>query len=879
MKTNFLFVLLSFYYLSSFAQIEITGKIIDSETEKTLGSTSIVVSPKGKSNILGYAISDSEGKFKIKITPTVDSLSIKVSSLAYTTFKKEILARNQDLTISLEPAVETLDEIFLRKPPIRQRGDTLVFDPAAFKSNKDRSIQDVLSKMPGIDIDPSGAIKYQGKPINKFYVEGLDLMGGQYGMVSNNLNADKVSAVEILENHQPLKVLDSLIPSEQAAINIKLKNKVTVSGNIEMGLGAAPTLYFGKLSPMLFTKNFQTLVTYQANNNGTDITQDFSSFSYSAFRFGRNAEAKKDWFSLASVNPPPFSQKRWLNNQAQAISANALFKNEKEVEFKVNASYINNLIKKEGGNLTTYFLPEGNTTIENVTQNNFRDESLDVSLSIERNKDKNFFKESLSFKKEWDRGSAFLTENQDPQYQSLSTPFTDLKNNFEIIFPFRKQLITFNSNIQYNETPQDLRISPGVFTEILSPNEPIDQVDQQLFYKNFVANHSLDFTKRFGSFSLSLQPGLDFKLQNMHSQILLDGILHSDIDFKNDMKWREVSTYARTGLNYRTDKLTVSLRLPFEITHYDIDDQISNENQTENAFTLNPSLWSEYKFWNYWKTNASARYSKNYGPLIEMYSGYLLSHYRNLARHNVPLMETSSQSFSFGLEYRNPINTWFGRINYSYSDGKNDQIFNMITQPNGSTVLEALDLVNRNNRKSIGASASKLILPIKTTFKLSSDYTHSNRDILLNSELMKNTTETWQNSINLNGDFVNWMTVEYDGSVRLSQTENKIQDLRKVWTQNHKLGLYFYFLKNHTLSFSGEWVQSKLENDSWDDFFGDILYRFTLSEKRKIDFELSLINVFNKKIYQNISVGNYTISESNYMLRPRQIMAKVRIPL
>ncbi|MBA6151747.1 TonB-dependent receptor [Gelidibacter maritimus] len=879
MKSNFLFLLLTFYYLGSQAQIEVTGTIIDAETKKNLGSTSIVVSPKGKSNILGYAISDSEGKFKIKITTTVDSLSLKVSSLAYIPFKKDILTKNQDITVLLEPAIETLDEIFLRKPPIRQRGDTLIFDPAAFKSNKDRSIQDVLSKMPGIDIDPSGAIKYQGKPINKFYVEGLDLMGGQYGMVSNNLNADKVSAVEILENHQPLKVLDSLVPSEQAAINIKLKNKVTVSGNIEMGLGAAPTLYFGKASPMLFTKNFQTLVTYQANNNGTDITQDFSRFSYTSFRFGRSGDTKNDWLSLASVNPPPFSKKRWLDNQAQAASTNALVKNKKDVEFKVNASYINNLIKKEGGHRTTYFLPEGNTTIENLTENNTRDESMDVSLSIERNKNKNLFRESLSFKKEWDRGSAFLTENQDSQYQRLSAPFTDLKNNFEIIFPLGKQLITFNSNIQYHETPQELSISPGVFTEILSPNQPVDEVNQQLFDKTFIANHSLDFTKRFGNFSLSLQPGVDFKLQNMHSQILLDGIPKSDPDFKNDMKWREVSTYARTGLNYRTDKLRISLRLPFEITHYEIDDQVTNKNQTKNPFTLNPSLWSEYKFWNYWKTNVSARYSKNYGPLNETYSGYLLSYYRNLARHNVPLMERSSQSISFGLEYRNPINTWFGRINFSYSDGKNDQIFNMITQPNGSTVVEALDLINKDNRKSLGASASKLISPIKTTFKLNSNYTYSNRDILLNGELMKNTTESWQNSINLNGDFVNWMTIEYDGSVRLSQTENTIQDLRRVRNQNHKLGLYFYFLKHHTLSFSGEWVQSKLENDSWDDFFGDILYRFTLSEKRKIDFELSLINLFNKNIYQNISVGDYTITESKYVLRPRQVMAKVRIPL
>lgn len=128
-----------------------------------------------------------------------------------------------------------------------------------------------------------------------------------------------------------------------------------------------------------------------------------------------------------------------------------------------------------------------------------------------------------------------------------------------------------------------------------------------------MANHSLDFTKRFGDFSLSLQPGVDFKVQNMDSQILLDGNLHTNRDFENDMKWREISTYVRTGLSYQTDRLRVSLRLPFEVTNYEIEDRILNEKQTENPFTLNPSLWSEYKFLDYWKVNGNARYSKNYG--------------------------------------------------------------------------------------------------------------------------------------------------------------------------------------------------------------------------------------------------------------------------
>ncbi|HLS30408.1 MAG TPA: hypothetical protein VK021_06100, partial [Flavobacteriaceae bacterium] len=636
---------------------------------------------------------------------------------------------------------------------------------------------------------------------------------------------------------------------------------------------------YGKLSPMFFTKNFQTLVSYQTNNIGADITRDFSHFSISAFRFGRSSEGKKDWLSTAAASPPPFDKKRWLDNQAHAVSANALFKDKNDFEFKVNASYINNYTKRDGGDVTTYLLPEGNTTIENQIHNNSRDESLEASFEIEQNKDKSFLKEKLTFKKEWDRGSAFLTEDDAPQSQRLRNPFTDFKNDFEIIFPWGEQLVTFDSNIRYNESPQELSLRPGVFTDILSPDDPVDKMEQKLFDKKFIANHSVDWTKRFGNFSLSLRPGIDFKMQDMDSQIFLDGNLHPDSDFQNDVKWQEISTYVRTRLSYRTDNIRMMLRLPFEFTDYKIEDRLQNDKQSKSPFTLNPGMWGQYDFWDYWKANLSLNYNKNYGPLNEMYSGYLLSNYRNLGRNDVPLMEASSQSASFGFEYRNPITTWFARINYRYSGGKNYQIFNTITQPNGATRVEALDQINKTNSNSIGISISRLISPIKTTFKIGSDYSHSNSEMLFNSELLKNTTDSWKNSLNLSGDFVDWMTVEYDGSVNLSSTENQLQDNRKIWSQNHQLGLFFYFLDNHTVSFSGEWMQSKMEEDSWSDFFGDFMYRFTLSEKRKVDFELSVINVFNKDTYRNLSVGNYTIAESYYTLRPRQFMVKVRFPL
>jgi hypothetical protein len=77
--------------------------------------------------------------------------------------------------------------------------------------------------MPGVEVNKDGTILYQGEAINKFYVNGKDLMEGGYGTINNSLPKDAVQKVEIMENHQPVKILQDKVASENAAINVKLK--------------------------------------------------------------------------------------------------------------------------------------------------------------------------------------------------------------------------------------------------------------------------------------------------------------------------------------------------------------------------------------------------------------------------------------------------------------------------------------------------------------------------------------------------------------------------------------------------------------------------------------------------------------------------------
>lgn len=80
----------------------------------------------------------------------------------------------------------------------------------SFAQRQDRTIGDVLKRMPGIDVSNNGKIQYQGIDINKFYIEGNDLLGGKYGIATNGISYDDIGAVEVMENHQPMQVLRGL---------------------------------------------------------------------------------------------------------------------------------------------------------------------------------------------------------------------------------------------------------------------------------------------------------------------------------------------------------------------------------------------------------------------------------------------------------------------------------------------------------------------------------------------------------------------------------------------------------------------------------------------------------------------------------------------
>lgn len=343
---SFTFILL--FSIVIFAQKTISGTV-KNDDGKPLASASVTIEEIGKNAILEYAITDAKGNYKVTFTSNDEKILVKVKAFNHQTITENYNNATQTLNFVLQEKATEIKEVKLKTKLITKRGDTISYDLKSFESKADRSLADVLKKIPGIEVNKDGSILYQGEPINKFYVNGKDLMEGSYGLINNSLPKDAVQKVEVLENHQPVKILQDKLSSENAAINVQLKKSITMTGRGETSLGVAPSLWNVKLSPMLFTQKYQWVLNYKTNNMGEEVEKENNILAFgNRFEGMRRNFSENSWLSVENAaTPQNVPVKRYLLNNVHYLSANVLTNLSKQWELKANASYSNNAIERE----------------------------------------------------------------------------------------------------------------------------------------------------------------------------------------------------------------------------------------------------------------------------------------------------------------------------------------------------------------------------------------------------------------------------------------------------------------------------------------------------------------------------------------------------
>lgn len=213
----FMMLLLLPFCLYVSAQQSVTGIVADSATQEPLPMAAVTLMRDGKP--VTFTNTDDKGAFSIA-AKTGDCLS--VSFLGYRKHTVRVIL-GQHVSIQMVPEAFELREVQVRSGRIVGLKDTVSYDLSKFADKRDSSLKDVLKKLPGVNIDENGKISFNGKEINRFTVEDLDLTGGRYDRLNETLKPEDVDRAEVIQHDQPVKALRDKVFTDNVAMNIKLK--------------------------------------------------------------------------------------------------------------------------------------------------------------------------------------------------------------------------------------------------------------------------------------------------------------------------------------------------------------------------------------------------------------------------------------------------------------------------------------------------------------------------------------------------------------------------------------------------------------------------------------------------------------------------------
>ena len=270
------------------AQNSLSGTVYDDMDEPLVGATAVLLEVKD-STIIGFSITDGSGSFRFDDLE-LDQCILQVSYVSFGNYSEVVaLDRNMktEKLIRLLPSSEVLKEVTLKAEhiPMGILGDTINYNAAAFSTKVGDTVEDLLKKMPGIEVARDGSIKAQGEDVENVLVDGREFFGNDPTIATKNLEAEAIDKVQVYDKQSEVAEFTGIDDGqEEKTINLKLKEdyKNGGFGRAELGL-ANEDRWKSKINYNRFNPKYQASVIGNANNINE---QAFSFNEYVSFMGG-----------------------------------------------------------------------------------------------------------------------------------------------------------------------------------------------------------------------------------------------------------------------------------------------------------------------------------------------------------------------------------------------------------------------------------------------------------------------------------------------------------------------------------------------------------------------------------------------------------------
>jgi hypothetical protein len=269
----------------------VKGRVIDNENNELIAATCIMLNPKD-SVMMAFAVTDVEGKFELLDIPKGD-FKLQITYIGYGTFEKMHTIGGDgkvvDLgTITIYQSTNLLNEVKIEADyiPIVVKKDTVEYNADAFRVQPNANVEELLKRLPGVEVDSEGTVTAGGETINKILVDGKAFFGNDPKMATKNLPANMVGKVQVIDQKSErtqFSGIDDGVTEKIINLELKANAKIGIFGELVGGYGTDER-FESKVMLNKFGSKYQAsgLATFNNINQQGFSFQDFGTLMGSA---------------------------------------------------------------------------------------------------------------------------------------------------------------------------------------------------------------------------------------------------------------------------------------------------------------------------------------------------------------------------------------------------------------------------------------------------------------------------------------------------------------------------------------------------------------------------------------------------------------------
>ena len=896
---------------SAFSQnIRFEGTVKDS-TGVGLDMANIMAINQQTKAMDAYAITNEAGKFILSLKANT-AYTIKASYIGFQSFEKTVTTTtsNMNFPITLREGTVLKDVEVVYEMPVTISGDTIIYNSDSFTNGTERKLEDVLKKLPGVEVNKDGEIEVEGKKVQKVMVEGKDFFDGDTKLATKNIPADALDKIQVLRNYNEVSNLKGLENNEESiALNIKLKEgkKNFWFGDMTAGIGVGHEEERYIINPKLFYYNPKYSLNIIGNKNNIGelplTAQDYFKFT------GGFKNMMRKGGSSFNVTSNDLGILGLRNNQAANIestfgAANFSFNPSKAWTLSGFGILLGNKTEIETTNISnrTDNLPDGSSqtiteTREEFTRQDSKQALLKLSSSYVPSEKVHFDYDALiKFSDQKENSSLFSN--------LLSDIYTNKKQN-----PF-----SINQNLNYYYTLNEKHVFAAEFQHLYQEEDPFynanletqpfilsgyngtqlrDDVNQNRFVKTNKLDSKFDYYYMVTPKSnINLTLGNTYSYQNFDSsifQMLDDGSQNNLSSTENSNNVNYSFNDVFLGVHYKFLLGKFTFNPGFSVHQYNMNDE---QLGTSNKQSFNRILPDVYALWQIKKSETlTYNYSltNNFTDINKLAQGYVFSNYNSLFSGNRYLENSTSQVHSLRYFKYNMFNfeNIFAAVSYSKQV---DAIKNKSLLTGVNQVSSAVNINSAFADESLSASGNygrSFAKYYKANLRASFNWNKFNNiRVYPDSDTDPNnnpteiqTTESFNQSYTI-GFSTNYKTIPNLGLSYNYSISDNFSDV--IYTDSPSLTLEYYFLD--AFSFTSEYNfyhnynKSKTIDSEYDFLTASLIYQ---KKDSKWEWKLSGTNLLDTKSLDTNSFSQLggTSNFSSYRVQPRFLILSLKYNL